>query len=175
MDNALLPLADGTPPAYMPINRPDEGRHQPKQTAMHILAQLIEPTPHRVSVEMVGLTTLDLLQSSKGPGNELALVERASGGMRASSVADHLLKAQIAIGSLTQLRDSARKDRQREQEKAWLSENRHKYSGQWIALLGDQLLAAGPSSKEVFSKVRDHIPTPLVIKVEDASAAFSGW
>jgi len=36
----------------------------------------------------------------------------------------------------------------------WLHENREKYSGQWVALDGDRLIARGPTGKEVYSKGR---------------------
>jgi len=36
----------------------------------------------------------------------------------------------------------------------WLHENREKYSGQWVALDGDRLMASGASAKEVYSKAK---------------------
>jgi len=36
----------------------------------------------------------------------------------------------------------------------WLDENREKYSGQWVALDGDRLIANGPTAKEVYSKAK---------------------
>jgi len=34
----------------------------------------------------------------------------------------------------------------------WLHESPEKYSGQWVALNGDRLIANGPTAKEVYSK-----------------------
>jgi hypothetical protein len=36
----------------------------------------------------------------------------------------------------------------------WLHENREKYSGQWVALDGDRLIANASTAKEVYSKRR---------------------
>ena len=36
----------------------------------------------------------------------------------------------------------------------WLDENQEKYSGQWVALDGDRLIANGPVAKEVYSKAK---------------------
>ena len=36
----------------------------------------------------------------------------------------------------------------------WLHENREKYSGQWVALDGDRLVASAPTAKEVYSKAK---------------------
>src|ERR1051326_5051266 len=36
----------------------------------------------------------------------------------------------------------------------WLLENRKKYSGQWVALDGDSLIAGGPTAKEFTLKRR---------------------
>jgi hypothetical protein len=36
----------------------------------------------------------------------------------------------------------------------WLDENQEKYSGQWVALEGDRLIASGLTAKEVYSKAR---------------------
>jgi len=36
----------------------------------------------------------------------------------------------------------------------WLHENRERYSGQWVALNGDRLIASGPTAKEVYSKAK---------------------
>src|SRR5437868_4573494 len=45
----------------------------------------------------------------------------------------------------------------------WLHENREKYSGQWVALDGDRLIASGPTAKEVYSKAKtEGIGIPFV-------------
>jgi hypothetical protein len=60
-------------------------------------------------------------------------------------------------------------------ELEWLEANRAAYTGQWVALQGDRLLAAGPDAQEVFLKVRDVVPSPLVVRVEEAGLPFAGW
>jgi hypothetical protein len=71
--------------------------------------------------------------------------------------------------------DHAQSDRQFEQEKRWLAENRDKFRGKWIALEGDHLFAVGITAKEVFSKVADQNPPPLVIRVAEEDLPFAGW
>src|SRR5688572_10283523 len=50
----------------------------------------------------------------------------------------------------------------------WLHENREKYSGQWVALDGDRLIANGPTAKEVYSKAKtEGVEIPFVELVTD--------
>jgi Family of unknown function (DUF5678) len=58
----------------------------------------------------------------------------------------------------------------------WLHENQEKYSGQWVALDGDRLIASGPTAREVYSKARaEGVEIPFVELVsERESAPFSG-
>src|SRR6185312_6918799 len=45
----------------------------------------------------------------------------------------------------------------------WLRENQEKYSGQWVALDGDRLIASGSTAKEVYSKAKaEGIEIPFV-------------
>lgn len=49
-----------------------------------------------------------------------------------------------------------------------LDENREKYSGQWVALNGNRLLASGPTAKEVYSKAKaEGVEIPFVELVTD--------
>jgi hypothetical protein len=60
----------------------------------------------------------------------------------------------------------------------WLHENREKYSGQWVALNGDCLVASGPTAKEVYSKAKaEGVEIPFVELVTDPEPAPStgGW
>src|SRR6185312_16494553 len=60
----------------------------------------------------------------------------------------------------------------------WLHENRDKYSGQWVALDGDRLIANGPTAKEVYSKAKaEGVEIPFVELVTDEKAVPStgGW
>src|SRR6185503_7938688 len=50
----------------------------------------------------------------------------------------------------------------------WLHENREKYSGQWVALDGDHLIASGPTAIEVYSKAKaEDVEIPFVELVTD--------
>lgn len=60
----------------------------------------------------------------------------------------------------------------------WLDENREKYSGQWVALDGDRLIASGPTAKEVYSKAKaEGVQIPFVELVTDREPVPStgGW
>jgi len=60
----------------------------------------------------------------------------------------------------------------------WLHENREKYSGQWVALDGDRLIASGPTAKEVYSKAKaGNVEVPFVELVTDREPmpSTSGW
>jgi hypothetical protein len=58
----------------------------------------------------------------------------------------------------------------------WLHENREKYSGQWVALDGDRLIASGPTAKEVYSKAKaEGVAIPFVeLVTEQESVPFTG-
>ena len=60
----------------------------------------------------------------------------------------------------------------------WLHENREKYSGQWVALDGDRLMASAPTAKEAYSKAKaEGIEIPFVELVTDPEPVPStgGW
>ena len=58
----------------------------------------------------------------------------------------------------------------------WLHDNREKYSGQWVALDGDRLIASGSTAKEVYSKAKaEGIEIPFVeLVTERESGPFTG-
>ena len=60
----------------------------------------------------------------------------------------------------------------------WLHENREKYSGQWVALDGDRLVASGPTAKEVYSKAKaEGVETPFVelLTQQEPEPFTGGW
>jgi len=60
----------------------------------------------------------------------------------------------------------------------WLNENRDKYSGQWVALDGDRLIASGSTAKEVYSKAKDEgveIPFVDLVAEEESGPFTGGW
>lgn len=59
-----------------------------------------------------------------------------------------------------------------ELESKWIDENREQYKGKWVALCGNNFLAAGDSAREVYREARKYTVSPLVIfveKLEDAA------
>jgi uncharacterized protein DUF5678 len=60
----------------------------------------------------------------------------------------------------------------------WLYENQEKYSGQWVALHGDRLIASGRTAEEVYSKAKvEGFEIPFVELVTDPEPVPStgGW
>jgi antitoxin (DNA-binding transcriptional repressor) of toxin-antitoxin stability system len=58
----------------------------------------------------------------------------------------------------------------------WLALNRKQYTGRWVALDGDALLAVGDSAREVYAAIAGHEGTPLVTRVEpEDEVYFAGW
>ena len=60
----------------------------------------------------------------------------------------------------------------------WLDENREKYSGQWVALDGDRLIASGATAKEVYTKARAEgveIPFVELITKRESVPFTGGW
>jgi hypothetical protein len=60
----------------------------------------------------------------------------------------------------------------------WLDENRKRYSGQWVALDGDRLIASGPTAIEVYSKAESEgFETPFVelVTEPEPSPFTGGW
>lgn len=63
------------------------------------------------------------------------------------------------------------------QETAWIAAHREEYAGKWVALLGDQLIASGDTSEDVFARARAAATQypPLVTRIERATLPFGGW
>ena len=92
-----------------------------------------------------------------------------------TTIAVHLSQVRNALRDLEKLQRRARREIQFRQEMQWLAENRHGFSGQWIALQGERLLAVGATAREVFSQVADQAQPPLVVRVDDDQLPFAGW
>jgi len=66
-------------------------------------------------------------------------------------------------------------------EQKWLAENREKFAGQWVGLLGDKLLSHGADSKTVYAEARKKAAElsealPLVVLLEkEPDLPFGGW
>lgn len=79
----------------------------------------------------------------------------------ATGIDAHFRQAQHSLKYLTGVNKRAQEERQVQQEMRWLAEHRHEYSGKWIALRGEHLLAVGATAKEVFSGVTSQDTLPL--------------
>ena len=66
-------------------------------------------------------------------------------------------------------------------ERKWLAENREMYAGQWVALIGDNLLSHGSNAKMVYAEARKKAAEfgevlPLVVLIErEPGLPFGGW
>ncbi|MGI9073511.1 MAG: DUF5678 domain-containing protein [Bryobacteraceae bacterium] len=91
------------------------------------------------------------------------------------SVNVHLAQGRKAVAALVQVHYRSERDGKHRQALRWLSENRNRYRGQWIALQGARLLATGKTAKEVYARVLDERPPALVVKIEAEELPFAGW
>lgn len=67
-----------------------------------------------------------------------------------------------------------------EKSQKWLEEHQEEYANQWVALVGDKLLASGKEARDVYqSAVRQGVHTPFLARVEDVTKReghhFGGW
>lgn len=92
-----------------------------------------------------------------------------------TSLQAHIKSAGIAVSDLLKRDQRNEKHRLYEQALDWLAMNRKSYAGQWIALCGAQLLAAGTNAKEVYARVRGHEPPAFILKIEAEDLPFAGW
>lgn len=60
----------------------------------------------------------------------------------------------------------------------WWHENREKYSGQWVALDGDRLIASGSTAQEVYSKAKAEgvrVPFVELVTAQETGPFTGGW
>lgn len=64
-----------------------------------------------------------------------------------------------------------------ELERAWLKQHRVEYAGQWVALWGNRLLAAGPDAQKVYRQAQQQgVVDPLLTQVETPDEELiGGW
>lgn len=62
-------------------------------------------------------------------------------------------------------------------EMRWIAENRAEFVGQWVALVGNQLLAHGSNAKEVLAEARRQgVESPFFTQIEpEEKFTFGGW
>ena len=68
--------------------------------------------------------------------------------------------------------------RDRTKETAWIDGNRGAYAGQWVAVEGDRLIAAGVDPLRVFAAAKEQgIQTPFIVHVlpDDPLPFVPGW
>lgn len=66
----------------------------------------------------------------------------------------------------------------RTKETTWIEENRAAYAGQWVAVEGDRLIAAGVDPLRVFAAAKEQgIQVPFVVHVlpDDPLPFVPGW
>lgn len=65
----------------------------------------------------------------------------------------------------------------RTREMRWIGDNREEYAGQWVALDGGRLIAAGANAKAVFQAAKAAgLQRPFVVQVEPPDVLpFGGW
>jgi hypothetical protein len=64
-------------------------------------------------------------------------------------------RATRAVRLLKEQRQRSLQKERVDQEMRWVANNRHRFSGQWIAIQGETLLATGITAKEVFARVAE--------------------
>ena len=66
----------------------------------------------------------------------------------------------------------------RTRETRWVRDNRSTYAGQWVAVEGDRLVAAGVDARTVFAAAKaEGIESPFVVHIppEDSLPFVPGW
>lgn len=58
----------------------------------------------------------------------------------------------------------------------WMKEHEREYAGQWVALMGDKLIAHGRVAKEVFAQAKElGVSEALVYLVNDSNLPYMGY
>jgi hypothetical protein len=87
----------------------------------------------------------------------------------------HITRMREASEHLSRLEQDTQRQRRHRDALRWLDENRKAFAGQWVALSGSNLLAAGQDAKEVYKQVSGKQPPALIVKVEGEELPFGGW
>lgn len=137
---------------------------------MQTASILVQPQP---SPPFSGSRYLEYRKQESSLGNSNAqriTLGRLGAGVGRERVRLPLLRTAAAGGNVLDPAERARL------EFRWLAENAERYTGRWVALDGDRLLAAGASAREVYAAIGDHEGTPLVTRVEPIDGTyFAGW
>jgi len=99
-----------------------------------------------------------------------------SGALRRPVSRADFVRARQHVGTLRGVVEEAVRQQRDAQEMRWLADHRAAYSGRWIAIAGNRLLAEGNTAKQVYDLIRGSHERPLVVKIEGADQApFGGW
>jgi hypothetical protein len=69
-------------------------------------------------------------------------------------------------------------NRDRATERLWIEQNRGAFTGQWVAVEGDRLVAAGTDALKVFTAAKSEgIESPFVVHIlsDDSQPFVPGW
>lgn len=101
------------------------------------------------------------------PNEQLKLVE-----IIVNRLGDKIHQVTDSQESITSLSDW-------EKSNKWLEGHHQEYANQWVALLGDKLLAVGENAKEVYEcAIKQGVSVPFLARVEDGVKEqyyFGGW
>ena len=93
------------------------------------------------------------------------------GRARSERVERELARVLAGLGTRRQPRTG-----DRAKEFRWLAEHGQDYSGRWVALDGDRLVASGTRAKQVVQAARRSGVSPLIHYVEPlVGLPFGGW
>ncbi|HMV49974.1 MAG TPA: DUF5678 domain-containing protein [Blastocatellia bacterium] len=100
--------------------------------------------------------------------NILSLIEKLSlpDKLRLRSALNQTVKAPSAVKAPLDKRVPCEPMPDRARERQWVKDHKHEYAGQWVALDGDQLIAASFTQQEVWDTINADSPNPpLVLRV----------
>lgn len=91
------------------------------------------------------------------------------------SLAAHIKGARAAVVELLEGQRRQERTKVYGQALEWIARNRQRYTGQWIAVQGFQLLTTGTNARDVHARVRGLDPPALIVKIEPEDLPFGGW
>lgn len=113
-------------------------------------------------------------QSSAWPVDGAQTVPLNRGGRLALLQRNHA--AQNALRKIQEQSRANEVQQRHLEEMQWIRENRSRFVGLWVALIGSELLASGSTAKEVFEKAScESRQAPLVIRLDEETLPFAGW
>ena len=165
-----FPAASGIQPAFVPFLGPELGLGSmgardasPEQTGAFafsvtaVVSDRFVSTPSKFIVESPWSGTKNLRRNLSTSRRQTRVSNR-----HVVQIIERL-KRNNAVESREQL------------ETRWLSQNRQRFAGQWIAIVGDRLVATSTLATEVFALTRGMDPRPMIMQIEHEDLPFAGW